>query len=105
MGLIELVPANTTRYHYDPVTLAPLGLLIEPEDKKLIDTGEFSLWQQHIRGTVDALQINSPGEIPDPLFADPGFPYIIFGNGTSGQHDVLIPHPGVRFNAYRTLSV
>jgi hypothetical protein len=28
LGLIEIVPANTARYHYDPVTLAPLGLLI-----------------------------------------------------------------------------
>ncbi len=38
-GLIELVPANTPRYTYDPVTLAPLGLLIEAEAENLIDTG------------------------------------------------------------------
>ncbi len=29
-GLIEVVKANTPRFNYDPVTLAPLGLLIEP---------------------------------------------------------------------------
>ena len=28
-----------------------------------------------------------------------------FGNGTSGQHLVRTPYPGVRFNVYRTLSV
>ena len=46
LGLIETVPANTARYHYDPVTLAPLGLLIEPEAENLIVTGDISLWQQ-----------------------------------------------------------
>jgi hypothetical protein len=28
-GLIETVPADTSRYDHDPVTLAPLGLLLE----------------------------------------------------------------------------
>ncbi len=31
IGLIEVVPANIRRFDYDPVPLAPLGLLIEPE--------------------------------------------------------------------------
>ena len=31
LGKIEVVPANTPRFNYDPVTLEPLGLLIEPE--------------------------------------------------------------------------
>jgi hypothetical protein len=104
LGLVKSVPANTARYHYDPVTLAPLRLLIEPEAKNIIATGNISLWQQN-RVTVGALQIDSPGEIPDPLFADPGFMYIIFGNGTSGQHVVRTPYPVVSFNTYRTLSV
>ncbi len=30
-GLIEVVPPNTPRFTHDPITLAPLGLLIEPE--------------------------------------------------------------------------
>ena len=105
LGLIEKVPPNVARYHYDPVTFAPLGLLIETEAENLLDTGDISLWQKN-RATVGALQIDSPGEIKDPLFADPGFMYIVFGNGTSGQHVVRTPNdPGVRFNVYRTLSV
>jgi hypothetical protein len=104
LGLIEKVPPNVSRYHYDPVTLAPLGLLAEPEAKNVISTGDISLWQQN-RVTVVALHIDSPGDIPDPLFADPGLIYIAFGNGTSGQHVVRTPYPGVRFNMYRTLSV
>jgi hypothetical protein len=51
------------------------------------------------------LHIDSLGEIPDPLFADPGFMYIVFGNGTSGRHVVRTPYPGVSFNTYRTLSL
>ena len=31
LGVIEVVPPNTPRFAHDPVTLAPLGLLIEPE--------------------------------------------------------------------------
>jgi len=102
--LIEKVPPNVARYHYNPVTSTPLGVLIEPEAENLIATGDISLWQQN-RVTVGALQIDSPGDISDPLFADPGFMYIVFGNGTSGHHVVRIPYPGVRFNVYWPLSV
>ncbi len=44
LGLIELVPANTPIYTYDPVTLAPFGLLIVAITENLIDTGDISLW-------------------------------------------------------------
>ena len=104
LGLIEIVPANTTRYHYDPVNLAPLGLLIEPEAQQLIAPGDISLCQQN-RVTDGALHIDSPAEIPNPLFTDTGFIYIVFGNGTSDHHVVRTHYPGVRFNVYRTLSV
>ncbi len=50
------------------------------------------------------MQIVYPGEIPDPLFADPGFIYIVFGNGTSDQHVVRTSYPGMNFNVYRMLS-
>ena len=42
LGLIESVPPNTRRYTYDPVTLEPLGLLIEPEAENLIATGNIT---------------------------------------------------------------
>ena len=29
VGLLEIVPADTPRYDHDPVTLAPLGSLLE----------------------------------------------------------------------------
>ena len=70
----------------------------------MIATGDISLWQQN-RVTVGVLQIDSPGHIPDPLFADPEFMYIVLGNGTSGQHVVRTPYPEVNFNTYHTLSV
>jgi hypothetical protein len=35
-GKIEVVPPSTPRFNYDPVTLQPLGLLIEPEAVNLI---------------------------------------------------------------------
>ena len=45
-GFIEVVPPNTIRYNHDLVTLAPLGALIEPEDKNLIiDTGDITTSQ------------------------------------------------------------
>ena len=43
--LIEKVHANTARYHYDSVSFAPLGILIEPEAENLISTEDISLWQ------------------------------------------------------------
>ena len=35
-GQLELVAPNTPRFNYDPVTLEPLGLLIEPAVTNII---------------------------------------------------------------------
>jgi hypothetical protein len=40
-GQLELVAPNTPRYNFDPVTLEPLGLLIEPVETNLV-SGDVS---------------------------------------------------------------
>jgi hypothetical protein len=45
-GVIEVVPANTPRFNYDPVTLTSLGLLIEPEAEKLIAISNMTSWSR-----------------------------------------------------------
>ncbi len=47
LGLIEKDPPNVAKYHCDPVSLAPPGLLSEAEAENLIATGDISLWQQN----------------------------------------------------------
>jgi len=42
LGFMESVPPNTPRFNYDPVTLEPLGLLIEPEAENLITKSDIT---------------------------------------------------------------
>jgi hypothetical protein len=90
---IEIVPANTPKFTHDPVTLAPLGLLIEHEAKNLIAISNLTLWSK-LRVTV----FESSSIFGDPV-------YILQGSGTSGQHSILTPYPTVNFDTYRTLSI
>jgi hypothetical protein len=93
LGLIESVPPNTPRYTYDPATLEPLGLLIEPEAENLIATGDITEWPKTrvtVTSTISA-------------FANPI--YVVKGNDQALQHFILIPYPTVTFDNYRTLSI
>ncbi len=42
IGFIEIVPPNTPRFTYDPVTLEPLGLLSEPEAENMITESDIT---------------------------------------------------------------
>jgi hypothetical protein len=88
-----VVPPNTPRFNCDPVTLVPLGLLIEPEAENLIPISDISLWSR-TRVTVIA---------GTSLFADEI--YLLAGNGAGGQHNILMPYPPVNYDTYRVLSV
>jgi hypothetical protein len=94
-GLIESVPPNTPRYTYDPVTLEPLGLLIEPEaENMIIDSNITSSQWTRTRVTVTSTI---------SAFANPI--YMVKGNGQQLQHFILIPYPTVTYDNYRTLSI
>jgi hypothetical protein len=94
-GVIEVVPPNTPRFNYDPVTLAPLGLLMEPEAENMIDTGDItkSPWSR-TRVTVTSTS---------SVFAN--LIYMVKGNGQQLQHSIAIPYPTVTFDTFRTLSI
>ena len=42
LGFTEIVPPNTHRFTHDPVTLEPLGLLIEPEVNNVITKSDIN---------------------------------------------------------------
>ncbi len=92
-GKIENVPANTPRFNYDPLTLEPLGLLIEPESENLIAISNINSWSK-TRVTVTAT---------NSLFADQIS--LLQGNGAAGQHNILTQYLTVSTNTYRTLSI
>ena len=91
--MIEVVPPNTLRFNYDPVTLQPLGLLIEPEAENLLDISDIIKWFA-IRVSVTSII---------STFANPV--YCIQGNGVNNQHYTRLPFPTVSFDTSRTLSV
>jgi hypothetical protein len=76
LGLIEVVPLDTARYNYDPVTLAPLEMLIEQEAEHQIDTGDITLCLP--------TRVNATYNIS--MFSYPV--YFIQGIGSSGHHDI-----------------
>ena len=92
-GFIEVVPANTPRFNYDPTTLAPLGLLIEPEAENLIAIADITQWTK-TRVAVSATL---------SVFSNPV--YFVKGDGSNGQHNILTPYPTVNYDTYRTLSI
>ena len=81
LGLIEVVPTNTVRYHYDPVTLVPLGLLVEPEAENLIDTGDITAWTFGTEGMAN----NSFSSTYITLLIVPGTVYLVMGSGAQGE--------------------
>jgi hypothetical protein len=91
-GFIKVVPPNTPRFTHDPVTLEPLGLLLEPGTENLISQSDITQWTR-FRVTVTAYL---------SAFGDPV--YLIKGNGASLQHNIVLPYPIVATPAQRTLS-
>jgi hypothetical protein len=75
------------------VTLAPLGLLIEPEAENLITESDMTKW---MRSRVTVTSTLS-------LFGDPV--YFMKGNGAFLQHSILLPYPMVRTPTLRTMSI
>jgi hypothetical protein len=62
-GVIETVLSNVARFDYDPVTLAPKGLLIEEQRTNLLTySSEFdnAAWTKGVGVTVTANAITSP---------------------------------------------
>jgi hypothetical protein len=92
-GVIEVVPPNTPRFNYDPVTLEPLGLLIEPQAENLISTSNISIWLK--------IGVNVSSSIS--IFANPI--YCIQGNGATRDHFTVIPITRVSVDTLRTLSI
>ena len=68
-GFIEVVPPNTPRFTHDPVTFAPVGLLLETEAENLITQSDITQWTK-FRVTV------TPSSY---MFGDPV--YVLKGNG------------------------
>jgi hypothetical protein len=93
LGLIEVVPANTPRFKYDPVILAPPGFLTEPEAKNSKNISNINRWSR-TRVTITAT-----------IFAFTETVYILQGNGTSGQYKIMTSYPTVSTDTYRTLSI
>ncbi len=93
LGQIQVVPPNTRRFTYDPVTLASFGLILAPEGKCLITISNIALWS---RTRVTVTTIFSP-------FTD--LIYILQGSGAGRQHNILTPYPTVNFDTYRVLSI
>ena len=93
LDLIESVPPNAPRYTYDPVSLEPLGLLIDPEAENLIAISDITQWTR-VRVTVTSTIT---------AFANPV--YMIKGNGAFLQHNIVMLYPTVSYDTYRTLSI
>ncbi len=92
-GQLEVVPPNTARYTYDPVTLEPLGLLVEPAATNLISGDMVVNWSK------DKIAF----EETDQVIGN-GFPaYILTGNGVQGTHTLASAMP--RTDAVQTLSI
>ena len=92
-GVIEVVPPNTPRFNYNPVTLAPLGLLLEPEAENLIAIPNINIWTKTRVTVTPTLSI----------FGDPV--YLVNGNGATQQHDISLLHPTATTSTLRTLSI
>jgi hypothetical protein len=95
LGFIESVPPNTPRFTYDPLTLEPLGLLIEPEAENLITQSDItsSQWTRSRLAVTPTLSI----------FANPV--YLLKGNGGFLQHAISILYPTVTTPTLRTLFI
>jgi len=79
-GLIEIAPADTPRFEYDPVTLAPKGLLLEEARTNAITrSNDFTLWSRN-RTTVT-------NTTAFPIFASGGV-FLFTGDGTSNFKSV-----------------
>jgi hypothetical protein len=92
-GFIDVVPPNTRRFNHDPMTLQPLGLLLEPEAKNLITESDITKWVQ--------IRVNVTSTIS--IFANPV--YFVQGNGVNNQHYTRLPIPTVSFDKFRMLSI
>ena len=92
-GQLELVAPNTPRYNFDPVTLQPLGLLIEPVVTNKITGDMVGVWtKQNIEFEDSNQTIGS------------GFPtYLVTGNGMQATH-VLFTNVQ-RSSAVQTMSI
>jgi hypothetical protein len=75
-GQLELVAPNTPRYNFDPVTLQPLGLLVEPAVTNRITGDMVAAWtKQNIEFEESDQTIGS------------GFPaYMVTGNGVQATY-------------------
>ena len=75
-GQLELVAPNTSCYNFDPVTLEPLGLLIEPAVTNRISSDMVETW------TKKSIEF----EESDQTIGS-GFPaYMLTGNSVQGTH-------------------
>jgi hypothetical protein len=90
---IETVPANTPRFNYYPINLAPLGLLIEQEVENKIAISNITQWTRMRVAVTASLS----------AFADPV--YLIKENGTFLQNNIALPYPTVNYDTYRKLSI
>lgn len=60
-GFIQAVNADVPRFNYNPVTLACLGLLIEPTASNIFaDSNDFSFWTGNSNGTLTAGAATGP---------------------------------------------
>lgn len=66
-GLIELVPANTPRFDYDPVTKMARGLLIEETRTNLRTSSHMRDWSNSWSGTVFPGNVMAPDGSMDGL--------------------------------------
>jgi hypothetical protein len=77
------------------MTLAPLGLLIEPEAENLITESDITQ-SQWIKVGLAATSTNS-------VFANPI--YMISAYGVNRTHYTRLPIPTVNYDTYRTVSI
>ena len=75
------------------MTLAPLGLLIEPETENLIAISNLAQWTRSRVVVTSTLSV-----LGDPV-------YFMNGNGGFMQHNIVLPYPTVIAPALRTLSI
>jgi hypothetical protein len=92
-GVIKVVPPKTPRFTHDFVTLAPLGVLIQPEAENLITQSDITQWRR-VRVTVTPTL---------SIFGDPV--YFMKGNGAFLQHNIVLPYPTGATSTQRTLSI